>query len=57
MFMHPVMGIHIGYLDARVKKWNDITVITDKKMRECRIKYDKYIIPLSENDLLNQMKF
>ena len=36
--------------DAKVRKCKDVSIIIDKKMREGRMEYEKYIIPLSDNN-------
>jgi hypothetical protein len=36
--------------ESRVRKCKDVSIIIDKKMRERRIEYEKYIIPLSESN-------
>jgi septal ring factor EnvC (AmiA/AmiB activator) len=37
-------------IDARIMKCKDITIIVDKKMRERKIKYQKFIIRLEDNN-------
>ena len=36
--------------ESRVRKCKDVSIIIDKKMRERRMEYEKYIIPLSESN-------
>ena len=36
--------------ESRVRKCKDVSIIIDKKMRERRMEYEKYIIPLSDNN-------
>lgn len=37
-------------VDARVRKCKDISIIYDKKLRERKIEYEKYIIHLGSNN-------
>jgi len=37
-------------IDARIMKCKDITIIVDKKMRERKIEYQKFIIRLEDNN-------
>ena len=36
--------------ESCVRKCKDVSIIIDKKMRERRMEYEKYIIPLSESN-------
>lgn len=36
--------------ESRVRKCKDVSIIVDKKMRERRMEYEKYIIPLSDSN-------
>jgi hypothetical protein len=40
----------VDVIDARIMKCKDITVIVDKKMRERKFQYEKYIIRLEDNN-------
>ena len=40
--------IILDVVDARVRKCKDVNIIIDKKMRERKIIYEKYIIPLEQ---------
>lgn len=37
-------------IDSRVRKCEDVSTIIDKKMRTRTIKFEKFIIPLSDNN-------
>lgn len=39
--------------DAVVRKCKDVTIFIDKKMQECRIEHNKYIMVLDENISFN----
>lgn len=36
--------------ESRVRKCKGVSIIIDKTMRERRMEYEKYIIPLSDNN-------
>jgi hypothetical protein len=40
----------VDVIDARIMKCKDITIIVDKKMRERKFQYEKYIIRLEDNN-------
>jgi thiamine kinase-like enzyme len=40
----------VDVIDAMIMKCKDITVIVDKKMRERKFQYEKYIIRLEDNN-------
>ena len=37
-------------IDSRVRKCEDVSTIIDKKMRTRTIKFEKFIVPLTENN-------
>lgn len=40
----------LDVIDSRVRKCEDVSTIIDKKMRTRTIKFEKFIIPLSDNN-------
>jgi len=45
-----IIGVQMDVIEARVRKCIDESTIIDKKMRTRKFKYEKYIIPLSDNN-------
>ncbi len=41
---------NLDAIDSRVRKCEDVSTIIDKKMRTRTIKFEKFIIPLSDNN-------
>lgn len=42
--------LKLDVIDSRVRKCEDVSTIIDKKMRTRTIKFEKFIIPLSNNN-------
>jgi len=40
----------LGVIDSRIGKCEDVSTIIDNKMRTIAIKFEKFIIPLSDNN-------
>jgi hypothetical protein len=47
----------VDVIDARIMKCKDITVIVDKKMRERKFQYERYIIRLGDNNSFQADEF
>jgi len=47
----------LDVIDFRVRKCRDIIIIIDKKIREDRIEYEKYVIPLSGSNPFESDEF
>lgn len=47
----------LDVIDSRVRKCEDVSTVIDKKMRTRKIRFKKFIVPLTENNPFEAGKF